>query len=65
VKVGVVGSAPSAFRWRLLQEPGAAVSYHDPYVPVLRDFDLRSAWPEAVDCVVIVTAHPSSSSSGW
>src|SRR5437879_13890340 len=49
---------------RLLQRRGAAVSYHDPHVPKLRDeaIDLASVslTPETVstaDCVVIVTDH--------
>jgi UDP-N-acetyl-D-glucosamine dehydrogenase len=43
----------------LLQEQGAEVSYHDPFVPELAEQGLRSS-PldvEGVDCVVIVTAH--------
>jgi UDP-N-acetyl-D-glucosamine dehydrogenase len=43
----------------LLQEQGAEVSYHDPFVPELPDHGLRSAELDAdgADCVVIVTAH--------
>lgn len=51
----------------LLQQRGADVSYHDPYVPVLRkfrryEFDLESvpltrSVLEAVDAVVITTDH--------
>ena len=46
---------------RLLGELGAELSYHDPHVPELRDFDLRSAPLEEAgdaDLVAIVTAHP-------
>ncbi|CAA9486103.1 MAG: UDP-N-acetyl-D-glucosamine 6-dehydrogenase [uncultured Solirubrobacteraceae bacterium] len=46
---------------RLLRERGGAVSYHDPHVPVLDDFDLTSVALEPAledaDIVVIVTAH--------
>jgi UDP-N-acetyl-D-mannosaminuronate dehydrogenase len=46
----------------LLLKLGAEVVYHDPYVPALEAFDLRSApLAEAVagsDLVLIVTAHP-------
>jgi UDP-N-acetyl-D-glucosamine dehydrogenase len=45
-----------------LQADGAEVSYHDPFVPHLRDLDLASADLEATlasaDAVCIVTAHP-------
>jgi len=49
----------------LLQEKGAEVSYHDPYVPGFRTYDgqqmesapdLMEAVREA-DCVVIITDH--------
>ena len=41
----------------LLQTAGADVSYHDDYVPELRDFDLVSVplEPNEFDCVAIVT----------
>ena len=46
---------------RLLRERGGEVSFHDPHVPELEDFDLRSVELEpalaAADIVVIVTAH--------
>jgi UDP-N-acetyl-D-glucosamine dehydrogenase len=50
---------------QLLQEKGAEVSYHDPYVPsmrleyerVLHCTELTSDWLRAADCVVIVTDH--------
>ena len=43
----------------LLQEQGAEVSYHDPFVPELPERGLRSSSldVDGVDCVVIVTAH--------
>ena len=43
----------------LLQEEGADVSYHDPFVPELREQELSSVPLDAAsaDCVVIVTAH--------
>jgi UDP-N-acetyl-D-glucosamine dehydrogenase len=43
----------------LLQAAGAEISYHDPHVPALPDFDLRSVplEPERFDCVAIVTDH--------
>jgi UDP-N-acetyl-D-glucosamine dehydrogenase len=43
----------------LLQEAGADVSYHDPFVPELPERGLSSTplAPAEADCVVIVTAH--------
>ena len=43
----------------LLQDEGAAVSYHDPYVSELPEHGLSSTPldPSGVDCLVIVTAH--------
>jgi UDP-N-acetyl-D-glucosamine dehydrogenase len=43
----------------LLKEEGADVSYHDAFVPELREQELSSVPLDAasVDCVVIVTAH--------
>jgi UDP-N-acetyl-D-glucosamine dehydrogenase len=45
----------------LIRGAGADVSYHDPYVPELREEGLRSVAlePAAYDCVVIVTDHSS------
>lgn len=51
----------------LLDEKGAEVLYHDPYVPTLRhegvpdlsSSELSDALLSGVDCVVIVTAHSS------
>jgi UDP-N-acetyl-D-glucosamine dehydrogenase len=46
---------------QLLQAAGADISYHDPHVPELPQFDMSSVEldPGAYDCVVIVTAHTS------
>ena len=43
----------------LLQEAGADVGYHDPFVPELEEHGLRSEPLDAAgaDCVAIVTAH--------
>ena len=47
----------------LLREEGGEVSYHDPFVPKLREFDLHSVDLDpaiaASDCVVVVTNHSS------
>jgi UDP-N-acetyl-D-glucosamine dehydrogenase len=43
----------------MLRERGAELAYHDPHVPELPQFGLRSvdpSWP--CDLAVIVTAHP-------
>jgi UDP-N-acetyl-D-glucosamine dehydrogenase len=49
---------------RLLDQKGARVSYHDPYIPVIKEdgWEIRSiqdlmAGVKAADCVVIVTNH--------
>jgi len=49
---------------RLLEQKGAKVSYHDPYIPVVKEdgWEISSitdlmAGVEAADCVVIVTNH--------
>lgn len=75
-KVAVVGAAykrdvddvresPALDIIQLLQEKGANVSYHDPYVPSLRlehgrtaqSVELTQEWLNSADCVVIVTDH--------
>src|SRR4051794_26219970 len=60
--VGDMRESPALKIIRLLSERGADVSYHDPYVPELTDFGLRStdlpAGADGVDLAVIVTAHP-------
>ena len=42
----------------LLRERGGDVRYHDPHVPELPQFGLRSTEPGDCDLAVIVTAHP-------
>jgi UDP-N-acetyl-D-glucosamine dehydrogenase len=51
--------SPALKMIELLQEEGADVSYHDPFVPELPERGLSSSplTPGDVDCVVIVTAH--------
>jgi len=59
--VGDIRESPALKIMRLLRELGAELSYHDPHVPELRDFDLRSVPLEEAadaDLVAIVTAHP-------
>jgi UDP-N-acetyl-D-glucosamine dehydrogenase len=60
--VGDTRESPALKIMRLLRELGAELAYHDPHVPELRDFDLRSGPLEeavgAADLVAIVTAHP-------
>ncbi len=60
--VGDMRESPALKIIRLLRERGAEISYHDPHVPALESFGLRSAElePALVDAelVVIVTAHP-------
>jgi UDP-N-acetyl-D-glucosamine dehydrogenase len=61
--VGDIRESPSLKIIHLLRELGADVSYHDPHVPELIDFEMSSAPLEeslaAADLVCIVTAHPS------
>ena len=60
--VGDIRESPALEIVALLRELGAAVSYHDPFVPELGEFGLRSVELEAgvaeSDIVAIVTAHP-------
>lgn len=56
--------SPSIDVIRLLQQKGAKVSYHDPYIPVIRheDWQIESVTDlmkavRSADCVVIVTNH--------
>ena len=59
--VGDMRESPALKIIRLLRERGAEVSYHDPHVPELVDFDLRSSElssAQGVDLAIIVTAHP-------
>jgi UDP-N-acetyl-D-glucosamine dehydrogenase len=59
--IGDMRESPALKIIRLLRNAGGEVSYHDPHVPELDEFGLRSVplEPEAYDCVVIVTAHSS------
>ncbi len=60
-----VRESPALDVIQLLQEKGADVSYHDPYVPSIRlehdarlaSVELTAAWLNAADCVVVVTDH--------
>jgi UDP-N-acetyl-D-glucosamine dehydrogenase len=60
--IGDIRESPALTIIRMLRERGAEVSYHDPHVPELGEFGLRSVeLDEAVgdaDLVAIVTAHP-------
>jgi UDP-N-acetyl-D-glucosamine dehydrogenase len=57
--VGDLREAPALKIIELLRARGGDVSYHDPHVPELPQFGLRSAELGAeVDLAVIVTAHP-------
>jgi UDP-N-acetyl-D-glucosamine dehydrogenase len=59
---GDTRESPALKIMRLLADLGAELSYHDPHVPEMRDFDLRSVSLDdetaAADLVAIVTAHP-------
>jgi UDP-N-acetyl-D-glucosamine dehydrogenase len=61
--IGDTRESPALKIIRLLRELGAEVSYHDPHVPELPDFDLASVDLDAAlteaDLVCIVTAHSS------
>src|SRR3954449_2584967 len=57
--VGDLRESPALRIIELLRKRGADVAYHDPHVPELPQFGLRStepSWP--CDLAVIVTAHP-------
>ena len=60
--VGDIRESPALEIVALLRELGAEVSYHDPFVPELREFGLSSVELEAglaeADIAAIVTAHP-------
>jgi UDP-N-acetyl-D-glucosamine dehydrogenase len=57
--IGDMRESPALKMIELLREGGAEVSYHDPFVPELPEFGLRSRAldTDGVDCVVVVTAH--------
>jgi UDP-N-acetyl-D-glucosamine dehydrogenase len=60
--VGDIRESPALKIIELLKELGADVRYHDPHVPALKEFDLRSALLadalDGADLTLIVTAHP-------
>jgi UDP-N-acetyl-D-glucosamine dehydrogenase len=60
--VGDIRESPSLEIVSMLRELGADLSYHDPFVPELREFDLASVDLEealrSADVAAIVTAHP-------
>jgi UDP-N-acetyl-D-glucosamine dehydrogenase len=60
--VGDIRESPALEIAGLLGGLGAEVSYHDPFVPELRDFDLASVDLDeglrSADVAAIVTAHP-------
>ncbi len=62
VGVGDIRESPALQIIRRLRELGAEVSYHDPHVPELPEFQLSSielpAALESADVAAIVTAHP-------
>jgi UDP-N-acetyl-D-glucosamine dehydrogenase len=57
--IGDMRESPALKLMELLRNAGAELAYHDPHVPKLDGFALRSAplEPEAHDAVVIVTDH--------
>jgi len=59
--IGDMRESPALKIIRLLRNGGADVAYHDPHVPELDEYGLRSVplEPDAYDCVAIVTAHSS------
>ncbi len=61
--VGDTRESPALKILELLRDLGADVRYHDPHVPALAEFDLRSVPLEDAladaDLALIVTAHPS------
>jgi len=60
--VGDIRESPALKIIRLLRERGADIAYHDPHVPELPDFGLRSSDLSVVDgadLALIVTAHPT------
>ncbi len=60
--IGDIRESPALEIIALLQEQGANVSYHDPHVPQLSQFDLASVdlnqGLQDADIAAIVTAHP-------
>jgi len=57
--VGDLRESPALRIIEMLRKRGADVAYHDPHVPELPQFGLRSVEPTSpCDLAVIVTAHP-------
>jgi UDP-N-acetyl-D-glucosamine dehydrogenase len=59
--VGDMRESPALKIVKLLRKRGADVRYHDPHVPDLPQFGLKSVkdpYDPAIDIAVIVTAHP-------
>jgi UDP-N-acetyl-D-glucosamine dehydrogenase len=61
--VGDIRESPALKIIRLLRDRGADLAYHDPHVPELHEFGLKSqplpAAVDDVDLAIIVTAHPT------
>jgi UDP-N-acetyl-D-glucosamine dehydrogenase len=57
--IGDMRESPALKLIELLQAAGADISYHDPHVPELPDFELSSVAlePQHFDCIAIVTDH--------
>jgi UDP-N-acetyl-D-glucosamine dehydrogenase len=57
--IGDMRESPALKLIELLQAGGADISYHDPHVPRLDEFELESVplAPDEVDCIAIVTDH--------
>jgi UDP-N-acetyl-D-glucosamine dehydrogenase len=57
--IGDMRESPALKLIELMRDEGADVAYHDPFVPELPEFGLRSQALDAdgADCIVIVTAH--------
>jgi UDP-N-acetyl-D-glucosamine dehydrogenase len=55
--VGDLRESPALKIIELLRERGGDIAYHDPHVPELPQFGLRSTEPGDCDLAVIVTAH--------
>jgi UDP-N-acetyl-D-glucosamine dehydrogenase len=60
--IGDVRESPALKLMRLLADRGALLRYHDPHVPELPQFDLRSQpldeLLDKADLTIVVTAHP-------
>jgi UDP-N-acetyl-D-glucosamine dehydrogenase len=62
--VGDTRESPALRIIRVLQDRGALLAYHDPFVPALRELGLENteleAAVEGADAIVLVTAHPGT-----